>query len=429
MKIRFYLRKTTQNYCIYFEFRNSAGTIRLRTSTGFYLVNKKDWDSKHQRIKIPSAVFGAVQINSKLIDGMYKFNKSMDGINENDCSESLIKKLMLSAFDKLSVEEKRKEQEFKSKHNLIDYYVWYLDYYSKHNSPFTKKALSPASLKTYKTGLSRLKEYIAARKLKSFSFNDCNREFYDDYIDFLTKRNYSNNYIGTIIQKLKTILGFAFDEGVHKNIEFKKSYFAKLKEEIDHIYLNKAELDRILELQLNDEKLDCVRDIFIICCYTGLRISDMSRLLRKDTQVIFEEDGVLYFNLRQAKTSKPVIIPLNSTVKKIIEKYEGNLPNYIHQNTINIHIKSICKRAKINDDYTFTRTVGGKLIEITQPKYKLVSCHTARRTFCTNAYKASIPIQDIMSVSGHKSERVFLSYVKVDKIENAKRIAKYDFFN
>ncbi len=429
MKIRFYLRKITQTYCIYFEFRNSAGTIRLRTSTGFFISNKKDWDSKNQRLKIPSAVFGATEINNKLIDGMYKFNKSMNGINENESSEAIIKKLMLSAFDKLSVEEKRKEQEFKSKHNLIDYYDWYLEYYAKHNSPFTKKVLSPASLKTYKTGLSRLKEYIAARKLKSFSFNDCNREFYDDYIAYLTDCNYSKNYIGTIIQKLKTILGFAFDEGVHQNTEFKKSYFAKLKEEIDHIYLTKAELDRILELTINDERLDCVRDIFIICCYTGLRISDMSSLLKKDTQVIFEEDGVYYFSLRQAKTSKPVIIPLNSTVMKIVEKYDGNLPNYIHQNTINIHIKSICKKAKIKENYTFTRTVGGKSIEITAPKHKLVSCHTARRTFCTNAYKSGIPVQDIMSVSGHKSERVFLSYVKVDKIENAKRIAKYEFFS
>lgn len=428
MKVRFYLRKVTEFYWIYFEFRNSAGTIRLRTSTGFFVSKKKDWDAKNQRLKIPSTVYGASQINSKLIDGMYKFNKSMNSINENESSEAIIKKLMLSAFDKLSIEEKKKEQEFKTKRNIIDYYEWYLNYYSIHNSPFTKKALSASSLKTYKTGLTRLKEYIADRKLKSFSFNDCNRDFYDDYIAFLTARNYSKNYIGTIIQKLKTILGFAFDEGVHQNTEFKKSYFAKLKEEIDHIYLNKNELDRILELPLNEEIHDCVRDIFIICCYTGLRISDMSSLLRKDTQVIFEEDGVNYFNLKQSKTSNPVIIPLNSTIMKIIEKHEGNLPNYIHQNTINIHIKSICKKAKIKEDYTFTRTVGGKLIEITQPKYKLVSCHTARRTFCTNAYKSGIPIQDIMSVSGHKSEKVFLSYVKVDKIENAKRIAKHEFF-
>ena len=39
-----------------------------------------------------------------------------------------------------------------------------------------------------------------------------------------------------------------------------------------------------------------------------------------------------------------------------------------------------------------------------------------------------MPIQDIMAISGHKSERVFLNYVKVQKVENAKRIAKHEFF-
>lgn len=75
----------------------------------------------------------------------------------------------------------------------------------------------------------------------------------------------------------------------------------------------------------------------------------MSNLLQKTCQVIFEEDGVKYYNLIQSKTSNPVIIPLNSIILKIIDKYDGNLPDYIHQNTINYFIKSICKRAKIVD--------------------------------------------------------------------------------
>ena len=66
--------------------------------------------------------------------------------------------------------------------------------------------------------------------------------------------------------------------------------------------------------------------------------------------------------------------------------------------------------------------------EYNLPKYKFVSSHTARRSFCTNAFKAGMPIQDIMAISGHKSERVFLNYVKVQKVENAKRIAKHEFF-
>jgi integrase len=428
MKIRFYLRKSTKSYSINFEFRNSLGNIRLRTSTGYSIYNLKEWDNKKERIKIPSSVFGATQINTKLSEALFKFNKSMESIDENNTSENIVNKIMLNAFGKSSLADKIKEKEESTKSNLINYYLWFLEYYSIHNSPFTKKRLSPATLKTYKTGLARLQEYIFDRRLKNFSFNDCNREFYNDYIAYLYSKNYSTNYVGTIIQKLKTILGFAYDEGMHKNNEFKKSYFAKMTEEIDHVYLTVEELQRIKELELKDSILDGVRDIFLISSYTGLRISDMLGLLKKSSQVILEEDGVKYFQLKQSKTSNTVVIPLNSIIANILEKRDGKLPDYISNQLVNEHIKSICKRAKITEYHSLTRTVGGKVKEFTLPKYKLVSSHTARRSFCTNAYKSGIPVQDIMAISGHKSERVFLNYVKVQKIENAKRIAKYEFF-
>lgn len=134
--------------------------------------------------------------------------------------------------------------------------------------------------------------YLEDRKIKNFSLNDCNREFYNDYVNFLKEKNYSLNYIGGLIQKLKTILGYAYDEDMHKNNEFKKNYFSKSTEEIDHDYLNVEELKSIEQLALNDEVLNTVRDIFLIGRNTGSRISNILSLLKKTTQVIFTEDGV-----------------------------------------------------------------------------------------------------------------------------------------
>jgi integrase len=425
MKIRFYLRKSTKNYSINFEFRSSNGNIRLRTSTGFIVQDPKQWDSKKERLKLPSSILGAADINLKLSESIYKFNKSISNIEEDSFSELMIQNLMNEAFGK----KVEKEVHVNSKKNLIEYYEWFLEYYSVNNSPYTKKTLTKGTLTTYKSALTRLKNYIEDRKLKRFSFNDCNRDFYNDYVSFLTSKNYSLNYVGTMIQKLKTIIGFAFDEGIHNNTEFRKNYFSKMTEQIDHVYLNVEELQRIKELSLNDVLLDSVRDIFLIGCYTGLRISDTMSLLKRANQSIFVDDGIKYFNIKQIKTSNTVIIPLNRIVNEILDKRDGNLPNYLHQNVLNEHIKSICKRAKITENHTLRRTEGGKEVEYNLPKYKLVSSHTARRSFCTNAYKSGMPIQDIMAISGHKSERVFLHYVKVEKTENAKRIAKHAFFN
>jgi integrase len=427
MKTRFYLRKGTKSYSINFEYRNSNPNIRLRTSTGFTILNPKEWDAKRERLKLPSSVLNAADINLNLSAAVFNFNKSILAVDEDALSENLVQMKMNAAFGKSN--SIYNEKTISTKRSLIGYYEWFLDFYSKNNSPYTNKNLTSGTVKTYRTGLSRLQEYLDDRKIRNFSFQDCNRSFYNDYISYLTAKNYSKNYIGTIIQKLKTVLGYAFDEGVHTNIEFKKNYFSKFAEEIDHVYLSEEELNRIMDLDLNGSVKDTVRDIFLIGCNTGLRISDILSLLKKTNQVIFTEGDVKYFQIKQIKTSTTVIIPLNSIVNDIINKYQGNLPIYQHLKVINENIKKICKMANIIENHIIRRTEGGEEVEHEFPKYKLVSSHTARRSFCTNAYKSGMPIQDIMAISGHKTERVFLNYVKVEKVENAKRIAKHAFFH
>jgi hypothetical protein len=49
--------------------------------------------------------------------------------------------------------------------------------------------------------------------------------------------------------------------------------------------------------------------------------------------------------------------------------------------------------------------------------------------FCTNAFKEGLAVHDIMAISGHKTETIFLDYIKVDVIQNASRISEHAFFN
>jgi hypothetical protein len=137
MKTRFYLRKSTNSYSIIFECRNSNDNIRLRTSTGFSVKNSKEWDTKKERIKIPSSVYGATSINTKLSEALYKFEKSITTIEEQNASETIVKKIMLDVFEKTPNNKKTNEQN--DRKDLIKYYLWFLDYYVVHNSPFSKK--------------------------------------------------------------------------------------------------------------------------------------------------------------------------------------------------------------------------------------------------------------------------------------------------
>ncbi len=434
MKTKFYLRKGTKKSTINFEFRNGT-QLRFRASTGFVINSEKDWDTSKQKMKLPSSNVNAKLINSKLSEFDNLLNDLLYKENENDIGIEAINTI----FDEVFCFNNSSKQKTQNKlfhidtlnnsndKDFIAYYDWFLVFYAKNNSPYSKRVLTKGTVKTLKNTLSIIKKYMDSRKLKTIYFDDINRNFYNDFISYLNDNKYSKNYTGTVIQKIKTVMGYALDEGKHTNTEFKKSYFSKISEVIHHPYLDLKELNEIQKLELVDREMDIARDIFLVGCFTGLRIGDLLRFIQNPNYIV--ENGEKFIQIKQSKTKNYVYIPLKHNVKKIMEKYEGNLPDYLHQNIINKHLKSICKRAKITSEYQYTRTEGGEEVIYKKPKYKFISTHTARRSFCTNAYKEGVPVHDIMAISGHKTETIFLDYIKVDVIQNASRIAKHSFFN
>lgn len=433
MKTKFHLRKSSKKSIINFEFRNGTN-IKFRASTGFFINSEKDWDTVKQKMKFPSSTPNAILINAKLsefdnIYGELLYQNKGQGIEIETVKSSFNKVFGRKETSKTKFQNDLFKADFcdeVSNKDFIVYYNWFLEFYSKNNSPYSKRILTRGTLRTMKCTLSILQKYLKERNLKTLYFEDINRKFYNDLLNFLNDKNYTKNYIGTVIQKIKTVMGYAFDEEKHTNLEFKKSYFSKMTEVVNHPYLAMEELKSIENLILSDSEMDVARDIFLIGCYTGLRIGDLLNFI-KNPNFIYENNK-RFISLRQSKTSNIVYIPLRNEVSEIMKKYNDNLPNYLHQNNINAHLKSICKRAKIDELYQYSRTKGGKSIVIKNPKYKFISTHTARRSFCTNAYNQGMPIQDIMAISGHKTERVFLNYIKVDKLQNASRISQHEFF-
>jgi len=71
------------------------------------------------------------------------------------------------------------------------------------------------------------------------------------------------------------------------------------------------------------------------------------------------------------------------------------------------------------------KTVGGKSVTEKKPRYELCSSQTARRTFATINYKREIPVYSIMAVTGHKTEKAFLKYIKTTAEEHATIMAEH----
>ena len=309
---------------------------------------------------------------------------------------------------------------------LFGFIKYFIENEDKRTNIETGKTLSFKTKQEYHTTFSYLKRY--AEKFGEPDFSDIDLEFYQRFVDFL--RNYkikdkdgnivkpglAVNTIGKRIKTLKTFLNDATEKGINHYSKFKSKNFKKLTEESDNIYLTKDELKQFYLYDFSQKPyLERVRDLFIIGCWTGLRFSDLKQL----TPDRMKSD---FIKLKQHKTGEPVVIPIHYTVKEIHKKYNGKLPEPISNQKFNDYLKEAAKIAGINSIFIKTSSEKGFRIEKKYPKHELISSHTARRSFCTNAYKDGIQTLSIMAISGHKTEKAFLKYIKVEPEEHAKKV-------
>lgn len=248
--------------------------------------------------------------------------------------------------------------------------------------------------------------------------------YYDAFKLWLTNRGLSLNYVGTLLKDLKVMLKQSHIDGLHQNTIYQNPKFKKLVEDVDNVYLSDEELTTLYSLDLtNNERLDRVRDLFLIGAYTGLRFSDFSDLRPEN---ITHNGRIL--TRKAIKTNGLVAIPLNANVLAILSKYEGIPPRTISNQKTNDYLKELCRLAGITERIEVSRTVGGKRQTRYLDKSELVTTHTARRSFATNAYLAGVPTVAIMKCTGHKSEAVFLRYIKVSPEQNALMLLDHPHF-
>jgi len=295
------------------------------------------------------------------------------------------------------------------------------------------RLLADKNVQNYKATERRLKEFAESIGKFDFEFNEINQDFYDKFVAFLQreitetvgeetiviKKSFTQNTVGKHIQYLKPMLKEAKKQGLFDmpDSDLQDIFYAS-KEETDTIYLNEKELQQLKDKDFSQTPyLDRVRDWFLLLAWTGCRFSDLSKIAKTDIK-----DGFITF--RQQKTNNKVTIPLHPVVVEILEKYDYDLPTEISNQKFNEYIKIACQEAELTCPETRTRTVGGKLTTETFEKYKLVTSHTGRRSFCTNMYKRGLPAIMIMSVSGHNTETAFLKYIKVRQDEHAEMMAK-----
>ena len=173
----------------------------------------------------------------------------------------------------------------------------------------------------------------------------------------------------------------------------------------------KDQLTRRTPKLLNEAK-----DIFVVGCLTGQRVSDYKRVNEKMIRTL--SDGNEYLYLQQEKTDKWIYIPLDIRVRAILQKYGGRLP-HIYDQDLNERIKVIGRLLGWRENAGIRERHGQMEVPTQKKFYECIKTHTARRTFATNAYKRKISLASIMVITGHSSERMLKKYLKLDNEEKA----------
>jgi integrase len=375
---------------------------RLRMATHLK-IEPKNWDGKKQQVrnKVEVAVLRD-EINSELAKIRSFAEKTFISLqNENNLTPKALKHKFDVFFGKVT----EKGQKKLSFYTFIDLFI-----------DRAESRVSKSTLGTYKRTQELLKEFDVKNN-NTLEFEDINIDFYNNFMSFLDSLGHNANTKGKQIKNLKTFMNAAVDEGYTNYIGHKHKYFKVTKEASFDIYLTIEELKSIEDLKypLNSTK-DLARDWFLIGSYTGQRVSDWNKISLNN---LFDLDGLQVIKLKQTKTNTDVVIPLHPVIKRILKKRKGVFPKSLSEQTINKIIKEIANEADIVELISQKNN---------QPKYQLIATHTARRSFCTNAYKSGMDSLAIMQLSGHKTEKSFLTYIKIRKEEFAKRIANHAFF-
>jgi len=279
------------------------------------------------------------------------------------------------------------------------------------------KRVSPGTIKSIKGFQSQFTAYQDQKNV-IIDFEDITMNFYDDFKSWLLiDKNYSPNTVGRMIKILKSVMYAAKAKKLHSNNEFMNKDFAAMKVDVDNVYLTEERIDTLYNIDLSENKTWCkCRDVFIVGCLTGQRVSDFKRI-SKSMYTTLQNDKE-YIRLKQDKTDKEVFIPVDWRVTEILDKYNGKLPK-VYDQDINANIKLICEKAKFTEIIEIKVNKGGMEGMAKKRFCDMVKTHTGRRSLCTNMYKRNEPLSSIMAISGHESEEQLKTYLKLDNKEKA----------
>jgi integrase len=212
---------------------------------------------------------------------------------------------------------------------------------------------------------------------------------------------------------LKKVVLRAVNKGVLSRHPF-PDYVVEKAEAAPRKWLDKEDLDRIMQTHIKQQKTNRTRNLFIFSVFTGLSYVDLCNLRWED--ITTDANGRQWIRQKRTKTGSEACIPLLDIPLAIIEKHkgtgkDGRVFDVDSYNVIAYHIDKIRQTCDLKTHLTF---------------------HAARHTWATLICLSNgVPIETLSRTMGHRDISTTQIYAKItnrkigeDMEQLGKRIAE-----
>lgn len=285
--------------------------------------------------------------------------------------------------------------------NRIDEYMQnYLDYLQD------ERGLSKNTIASYENDLHTFHEY-----LKKDSLN-CTEEIIRTFLKEMNekKATTASHYLTV----LKSYYSFLVEEEKIQKNPCENFIAPKIEKKLPH-YLTMEEVDKLLDIPLNNAYDYRNKAMLELLYATGMRVSEMINLKIQD--IDFAEDFVHV----EGKGDKTRIIPINDTSKEYLLKYMQEYRGCLLKNSSSEYIFINNRKTKI------TRQGFFKILKaLCKEKHieKEVSPHTLRHSFATHLLNNGADLRIVQELLGHSDISTTQIYTH---ISNEKKANDYQY--
>lgn len=334
------------------------------------LVNPKNWDSNKKRLKPVDDKSKDLNLILDNIEAKVTNIKTVYRLSEKFLTPKALRKELLEGMPRVN-----------------------FNAFAKACMEEDKGMIKDGTYRRYESVLEKLISYK-----EEIYFNEIDYEFFNEFRRFFTKKGNQATTLNSNVSVIKKWLRRAQKKGIKLKIDLDDIVSGKTSG--NRVALNPDELKKVCGYYFADwinptHKLSL--GYFLFACFTGLRLSDVMNLTRKELH-----DEIQFVSV---KTSKDQIISLNKKAKQIIESYDRLFVDFIHPNTINEELKNIMKHLGIK---------------------KKISFHCARHSFATNFLRMGGKPEKLQKLLGHSKITTTMIYVHILSAEANEEIFLLD---